>query len=359
MVSWLESKRLLCMYLMIVITAMLYMGLKDDIPSENQVRYSVADNALFFGERGLAYSKQTISHSMINRLNTSGFEVRLTFSPLSFVKHNFQFLMLLSNGNAAEQFVIAQVRDYIIVMNGDDYNYRQKKPRLRIKITEPNRGYQQLKLTVTSGTTVLSLNGKKKVKKATKIFNLPNSELGVRLLLSGSELLENNWHGAISSFSVLPLEPMPGFEKIKFDASLENALDNVANSWLYIPSEVALLKHRLFGNESFNLYSGSALKDIVLNFLGFAPFGFLIAALMFKIPVSFKHELSRFGLLLAATFLCGFLLSFIIEYRQAWLITRHSSLRDLYLNALGGVFGAIMYVVYVQLLALLDFSKKE
>lgn len=359
MVSRFESKRLLCVYLMLVIAVMLYMGLRDNIPKTNQVQYSASDKALVFGERALAYSKHTMSEKQTQGLNQTGFAINLAFSPRFFDKHHFQFLMLFSNGNPAEQLVIAQVRDYVIVMNGEDYNYRQKKPRISIKITDLEKDFQQLKLTVSPASTVLSLNGKNKVKKSGRLLAMPNSELGVRLLLSGSELLENNWHGAIKSLSVSPLATHINSAEIKLNASLAEGFDQGINSWLLIPKEVALLKHRLFYNESFNINSANILQDILLNFLGFVPFGFLVTALLFKIPMSFKRELSRSALLLFATFLCGFLLSFIIEYRQAWLITRNSSLRDLYLNALGGGLGTLVYLLYLQLLRISDRYNKR
>jgi len=61
----------------------------------------------------------------------------------------------------------------------------------------------------------------------------------------------------------------------------------------------------------------------------------------------FTHQFSRAAFVLFAVFLCGFLLSFVIEYRQVWLVTRQSSLRDLYLNSVGAVCGAVMSLLWL------------
>ena len=344
-------KRWLTLCLLMVITIMFYAGLRDNVPESNQVSYALSDGALVFGERGLAYSRNPLNRAMVNRFNQSGFAIELTFSPLSFENNNFQFLLLFSNGDPNAQLVVAQVRDHIIVMNGDDYNFAQKRPRLSAKITDRLKKYQHLKITVTAESTVLSLNGKSKARKSTSILTIPNSQSGSRLLISGSETLKNNWRGAIKLLAVTPLAINSlATDSIRFVPPASAEHNQTINSWLLIPQKVALLKHQLFFNESFNIKSTTELKDIILNFIGFSPFGWLLAALLLKIPMSFEREWSKFLLLLFATFLCGFLLSFIIEYRQAWLVTRQSSLRDLYLNALGGAFGAILYLCYWYLI---------
>jgi glycopeptide antibiotics resistance protein len=340
---WLESKRVLSVFLLLLISAMLYVGLKDDVPKTNQVTLSEADGALVFGERALAYSKQRMSDDWVSYLNKSGYEIDIEFSPLSYDKQLFQFLLLFSNGDPAEQLIVSQVRDYIIVMNGDDYNYRQKLPRLTAKITDPFQGFQRLKIVASEQSTVLSINDKKLLVKPSGMLKIPEGKAGVRLLLSGSELLENNWRGAIKSLSIKPLvKRADRADHWSFKAKQNTGLKELTKNWLIIPDQVILLSHQVFINESFKIHSNNDIKDIVLNFLGFIPFGYVLALLVLKAPMRFTHQFSRAAFVLFAVFLCGFLLSFVIEYRQVWLVTRQSSLRDLYLNSVGAVCGAVM-----------------
>lgn len=343
----LTSKRVLLPVLACVIFSMLYIGLRDDIPERNQVLVSSEDGALVFGERALAYSRNYLDKQKIDALNAHGFTVKLNFKPLRYDNRNFQFLLLLSNGNSADQFLIAQFGEHIIVMNGDDYNYRRKLPRLSLRLDTQAQTYQQLTLTVGKDFTHLTLKDGNKVTRKGRLVSLPPVKQGLRLLLSGSELLENNWRGAMQSISIanseskLSLIDFHGAENIDEQARL--------TQWLLIPTKLSLLKHRVLEATTFKINSSSVLMDIVLNFFGFIPCGFLIAALLCKIPMSFHQPIFRGLLVVFITFLCAFLLSFIIEYRQAWLVTRHSSLRDLALNALGGTMGAACWLVAEKL----------
>ena len=343
------SRRFLFSLLVLVILGMLYVGLKDNVPLTNQVSISPSSGALVFGERALAFSSQNLDQKKIDQLNQHGFEISLEFSPLSYETRSFQFLLLLSNGNPREQLVIAQFAEHIIVMNGDDYNYRKKIPRISIKIKDKFKGFQQLRLRVDKQASYLFLNGQKRVKKSSKIVKIPDTVRGVRLLLSGSESLENNWLGAIKSLSIDGLKEDKTQNLVRFSAqqSAEGAV-LTGLDWLQIPSQLTLLKHQVLQASSFKINSKSALYDMLINFFGFMPFGVLLSLLLYRMPVQFSRFSHQCTMLLLLAFLCSFLFSFIIEYRQAWLVTRHSSLRDLYLNTAGGLAGNIMLLIWVR-----------
>lgn len=344
------SHRFLLPILTLVVIGMLYVGLRDNIPNTNQVSISASNGALVFGERALAYSSQNLNEKRIERLNSEGFEVALDFSPVSYETNSFQFLLLLSNGNTSEQLVIAQFSDHIIVMNGDDYNHRKKAPRISIKIKDRFKGFQQFRLKVEKQATYLYLAGQKRVKKSTRIVKIPDTKTGVRLLLSGSELLENNWRGAISALAIKGLSSVESQPLVSFQAEQSSAAINTNSSlhWLQIPEKLSLLKHRVLEASSFKINSKSALHDMLINFFGFIPFGVLLSILLLKFPIQFTRYTHQCLFLLLTTFLCSFLFSFIIEYRQAWLVTRHSSLRDLYLNTAGGVTGSLLVLMAIK-----------
>lgn len=348
------SKKFLLINLCFVIASMLYVGLKDDIPDTNQVRLSSNDGALVFGVRALAYSRQNLNEQQIDKLNSQGFEIKLSFSPRSYDSNSFQFLLLFSNGNPSEQLIVAQFADHIIVMNGDDYNYSKKQPRISVKIKDPFQGYQNISLRVEPSSTTLTLNNQRSIKKKSQIVKLPHTAAGVRLLLSGSELLEHNWRGAIKSLSIAGIDtPEHELAFIRFAAKPSQLpLVNPTLNWLLIPEKLTLLKRRILEKASFRINSSKTLHDILLNFFGFIPFGLLIATLVMRIPFGFESSLYKGILVLFTAFMCAFLLSFIIEYRQAWLVTRHSSLRDLTLNSLGGAAGAALFISYVKLSSL-------
>ena len=352
MIQWLpklKSKRLILLVQFFVIISMLYIGLREDIPGGNQVQISQANGALVFGKLGFAYSKQNLDVQKISQLNKDGFEIQLDFLPLNNHNNNFQFLLLLSNGNPNEQLLIAQYGNHIIAMNGDDYNYRRKLPRLSLPLEGDEKGYQRLVLKVTAKYSQMTLNEVTKASRKGQLMRLPQAEQGVRLLLSGSELLENNWHGEISKLKITSMPDLKAIQLVNFKASLDT--ENLANleSWLLIPKKLSLLKHRVLEASSFRINSINTLHDMLINFFGFIPFGVLTALLLTKVPFAFQRAMHSGLLVVFITFLCAFLLSFIIEYWQAWLVTRHSSLRDLSLNTLGGTAGAVVLMFLIKL----------
>lgn len=72
--------------------------------------------------------------------------------------------------------------------------------------------------------------------------------------------------------------------------------------------------------------------DAFLNVLGFAPLGFLISLLL-------RRRVRTIPLVLTAT-LIGFSISLGIEWTQSLMITRSSSVQDLFLNTAGSLIGA-------------------
>ena len=77
------------------------------------------------------------------------------------------------------------------------------------------------------------------------------------------------------------------------------------------------------------------VQDVVINVLGFVPFGFL--------GVFWMVTSRRVSLVAAAftTLLIAFTMSLGIEVAQAYLPTRNSSLLDLITNVAGTIFGVI------------------
>jgi VanZ family protein len=355
----LKSKKLILLVQLLVVASMLYVGLKENIPSKNQVHISKENGALVFGELGFAYSKQSLNAKVINQLNQDGFEIQLDFLPRNSHNNNFQFLFLLSNGNPSQQLLIAQYGDQIVAMNGDDYNYSRKLPRLRLPLEDVSSASHRLVLKVTDKYSQMTLNEVTKVSRKGRLMRLPDPQLGVKLLLSGSEYLENNWLGEISKLSVKSISDLNAPSLINFEASLQ--LDALAQlgSWLLIPQKLSLLKHRVLEATSFRINSINTLHDILINFFGFIPFGIITALLLTKVPLSFQRPIHSGLLVVFITFLCSFLLSFVIEYWQAWLVTRHSSLRDLSLNTLGGAAGAVSLVVLIRLQSVLNRKRAE
>jgi glycopeptide antibiotics resistance protein len=94
-------------------------------------------------------------------------------------------------------------------------------------------------------------------------------------------------------------------------------------------------------------------RDLVLNFIGFIPFGFLLAGLLLKASDNSA------GTAVLLSFLISFLFSLSIELTQVLLPQRTSSMVDLVLNSLGGLCGAGFALVWRALLRKLKSSPAQ
>lgn len=103
--------------------------------------------------------------------------------------------------------------------------------------------------------------------------------------------------------------------------SMPRIFTPLAPRFLFLPKLEALLSH-------------SFRSDIVLNLLGFIPFGILTA--------HWLRGRGRVGRvrIIVLTLLLGAFLSFFIELVQYWIPARRSTLTDLVLNTLGAMLGA-------------------
>jgi VanZ family protein len=79
-------------------------------------------------------------------------------------------------------------------------------------------------------------------------------------------------------------------------------------------------------------------SDVVLNVLAYVPLGLLLA-------LSWMGRLPRWGAT-ALAIVATALLSLVLEYTQAYLPTRISSNVDILTNSIGGLWGAVMAVVW-------------
>lgn len=79
------------------------------------------------------------------------------------------------------------------------------------------------------------------------------------------------------------------------------------------------------------------IQDVMINIVGFIPFGFFCAGLLVK---THRFKISANYMI---TILLGFGLSLAIELMQVYLPTRDSSLTDVICNVLGTIIGLILY----------------
>jgi glycopeptide antibiotics resistance protein len=82
----------------------------------------------------------------------------------------------------------------------------------------------------------------------------------------------------------------------------------------------------------------SFISDVIINLVGFIPFGFLLISFLPK-----KALLQKWFLIFIVVASVSFFVSLSIEYLQIYLPQRSSSAIDLIVNTLGGIIGIVLY----------------
>ena len=118
----------------------------------------------------------------------------------------------------------------------------------------------------------------------------------------------------------------------------EKVMDRAGgNIYFHIPSKMKILDRKIL---SFSWRRPKLdvefFEDVMINLIGFIPFGFFLNATFAKAGKSFE----RHGILI--TIVLCFFVSLFIEVLQAWMPSRSSDVLDLVFNTSGGALGALL-----------------
>ncbi len=293
---------------------------------------------------------------------TETFSVEIAFRSDHLRKNGFGILFMLHDGEDAGQLLMGQWRSHVVVMNGDDYDYSRKNPRLSAD-TAPLGG-EPILATVTTGPAGarIYLNGRLVLEKKHLTLRFPGGDGRVRLVLGNSVYGNTSWEGDLYGFAIYPFPLSPDGVAAHYNAwrslgdfsfaAAEGAvlayrfdeaaggrvLDSTGRGLhLEIPPRVTLLKRQVltFPANEFSLRA-DFLQDVVVNFTGFVPFGFLVASLLFRLQGRRRRAV-------AVAVAAGVAVSLGIEIGQSWMPSRSSSLLDLAMNTAGTGAGAAVF----------------
>ncbi len=342
-------------------------GFFDEGRCRNEVEWLAEDAGIEFGRHGIAFTDPVFTGARFSA--EKGLTIELALEPRPSPAPGFRFIAVIHDGDDGSQLLVGQWRDTIIVMNGDDYSHRRRMPRVSVEIDPlPDR---PLLLTIASGAegTSLFLDGKRRSRRAGMSLVVPGRNGGARLILGNSVSGRAPWSGCIRGVAIYD-KSLEGetirahhaawradghFESFASDRPLllvpftrkegRRAVDHSASkNDLFFRRETTLVSRTPFalgfGSEASRV---SVAWDVVVNLLGFVPFGLLLAALLGRITTT--------GRAFTLSVVIGMALSFGIEFLQSWIPTRSSSLVDLVLNTTGTALGALLLLVFTWLAA--------
>ncbi|MCB2141156.1 VanZ family protein [bacterium] len=324
----------------------------------NDVQWLPDERGIRFHGSGIAYVEDL---RLDRRLSNPGsFTIEMIVSPERTARRGSSPLLVLHDGADNRQLVILQYHQSLIIMNGDDYNHRQR--RIRIVGRDVLSPAEKQHVVVTSGEqgTHLYVNGIRAAGRKNWRLSIPNQAKPLQLVIGNNIHAKRGWTGSLHGLALskeaisadLAMRRHDGwaagknFKYLKASDTLlsytfEEKSDHAffdksgGNHPLKVPVHLKALQKTFLAlpGKDFHL-NQPVFKDMLINVLGFIPIGMVFYVFLQR----FFGSNGKFHLL-AALALCV-LLSISIEIAQAWIPNRSSSLSDWMLNTLGGWLGA-------------------
>jgi len=312
----------------------------------NSVERAEDGPGLNFGKYGVAYTDPILNVTTVEQLNLNGFELALSLGgETDQDQRGFAFIAQIYSGDDATQFIVGRYADHLIVMYGDDYRHRFKRPRISTVLTKSQRadGVTIVIRSDQSGSSI-ELNGVIVAQNDGVRFQIPHSPKDTRIVLGNSVYGAHSWEGELREVALSKAgrmnDPLLSYSMANiFDEAVPNSGSVVGD--LRIPRRFPVVERNFLAwpfNHQFET-SSSFFKDVLLNLFGFVPFGFVVGLL---VPYRSKIKLIGLSILGSAA------MSLCIEYAQTGMPSRSSSLLDLLLNIAGGFLGVILLVALIR-----------
>ncbi len=325
---------------------------------DNDARWLPNHDGLQFMGNGIAYVRDL--RPDMTESHPDAFTIELVATPGTVQIRGFSPLLVLSDGSDDRQLAVWQYLGSLIVMNGDDYDYRQRRPRVVARDVFSAGQVRMVTITSCDRGTRLYMDGVLAAAKESWRLTIPRNSQPLHLVLGNSLYAKHGWYGRLHGLALfteaigaeeiehrydqwagsndfsrihgsMP-QPVYSFGKLSGQTigdetggerrlELPRHLKVLKRSFLSVPGRKEAWNRNLFG-------------DMLINVIGFIPLG-----LVFR---RFLSRTSRMGnsTIFWMVVLACLMLSLAIEIVQAWIPGRTSSLTDLVLNTTGGMLGA-------------------
>ena len=328
--------------------------------SANDVQWLSDQGGLKFQGQGMAFI-ENVGPAMDDRHETP-FTIEMAVTPAKGRLRGYNPLLVMHSGHDHSQMTIWQYSQSLIVMNGNDYNNRQRRVRLvaRDIFSTPETRF----ITIVSGPqgSRLHVDGDVVAVKKDMYLTLPHRESKLRLVLGNSVYASHGWRGVIHGLTITSIafeeEAVKrrhktwladrSFDSIQADSQIllftfnTDAADRLkkppTHQSLRVPERLVALEKRVLESPwGHSRWDRKTILDILINIVGFMPIGMVLYAFLQSLagPTG-RHRQA------AAVLLC-LILSLFIELTQALIPSRVSSLRDLMLNTFGAWAGIVSW----------------
>jgi hypothetical protein len=354
------ASRTLLLIVALLAAVMLLVGLNPrGFDGSNGVTWNDDADAGARFKRGIAYTPALLRSDML----ADGGRQWTWHAALDTVPRDsagFAIAAVLYSGRDDAQIQIAQWRQTLVVMAGNDYARWLPGQRLTYELA-PHAQALVVSVVHDADGVGLYVDGEPISRDSRASWPAIGAPEPARLILGGTVTGQHAWRGSVRWTSLIDRALSAEEVKLALAERQQHPADGRADG--------ALLDFDLRAGPGRRVPSGGSLDvdlripatfqppvlralswpdvlwppsramaiDITVNLLGFMPFGFFAAWLC--------HALGyRVRVALMLTLAGALLLSLTIELAQVWLPTRDSSLLDLVMNGLGAAAGAVAFV---------------
>jgi len=363
------GKRALTLLTTAMLAVILFFGLRPNTwPNINRVTWTPEAVGLMFHAPGFAYVDNL--SALLDREPDQEFAICFGASSVKQLP-GFRPILMFHNGSDNKQLTIAQWGTSVIVMNGDDYSYRRKLPRISSESILDNDEPHFIGITSGINGTRLFDNGTLVAEKQDVVLRIPTDARKLQLVVGNSVYGNHSWEGTLYRLAfydrqLTPAEMMthchgiadqhstaaevPDMHRLllfTFDEGQGTTVHDRSGNHqpLLLPARPMALKQTFLAPPWSDFYlSKTFVKDMVVNVLGFIPLG---AVLYMRLRLS-STPFGRYPACITIL-LCGGI-SLVIELAQGWLPNRSSSQLDLILNTFGAGLGVFMvHIVWARI----------
>lgn len=288
---------------------------------------------------GLALGKRSAQISMAVKLNVA-------------IDNRFQVLAQIDSPKSADPLIIGQWQSHLIIMIGRDYRHEHNLPRLSADLSEYTDSFIDIDIILAPDTTSLKLNQKTIAQGPHMPFSKPPTRISIGNAPDG----RHGWSGDLRHFQLQSTLQDRTITRYQFDQNgLPDGSDNVDTTHrLIVPKPGHFPDRAWIGALRMDqLVKHNNIQDVIVNFLGFMPFGFLVCAVIaFR---SGRHP--RLKTVAMAT-VFGFVFSLAIESAQTYIAGRSPHAHDLLLNTLGSAAGALSLLLVIKIWCIMFSATK-
>jgi VanZ family protein len=360
---------------LIIITVIILAGLWPlNFSPHNDVEWIRNKNGILFSGRGIVYSADPINGEKQPVFQNNSISIEIWLKPGTEPDRYVPQILSLYDGKDTEIFTFGQWKSYLEITRNRIINTKIIDPRNTISLRNALSAGKQQFITVSSGEegTKIYIDGKIANLFPTYTLIDEDSRISGQIVLGNSPTGKHPWTGIIFGLAIYnrslregevfqhyqtwlkhdytSVAEYKGLDALFFFDNRKGtlALNHAGNQHhLLIPTTFHVLKKSILLIPGKNLQlHPSAIKDIIVNVIGFIPLGFALSLFLYNLKYfSWRH-------IFIISIIFGGGISLAVELIQVYLPMRNSDLTDLICNELGTIFGVFLCqisLIYLRL----------